>query len=91
MTIYFSQYQVDSLKSVCEKYLTYKVSVDSVTETLLLADLHQANNLKLKCIDFISEKGNEVMATDGWKSLMVSNRMDLLADLFKNLSVKYKA
>ena len=82
---------MDGLKTLCSKYLASKLDIESVTGTLLLADMHQAPELKAACIEFMTEQSDKVMATEGWKAFLATNRMDLLADLFKNLSVKYHA
>ena len=46
------QYALDRLKMMCEETLAYNLSVDTVCNVLILADLHNAQNLKSIAIDF---------------------------------------
>ena len=48
----FFQYALDRLKMMCEETLAYNLSVDTVCNVLILADLHNAQNLKSIAIDF---------------------------------------
>ena len=82
---------MDCLKTLCVKHLASNLDVESVTETFLLADMHQVAELKSKCINFITEKSNQVISTEGWKSFMRANRIDLMAELFEKACNKNKA
>ena len=79
---------MDSLKLLCGQYLASKLDHESVTSTFLLADMHQVDELKSKCIEYIATNANKVMVTSGWKSFLTINRMDLMADLFKQIAIK---
>lgn len=46
------QYQVDSLKALCENTLCSKLSPNLVTEYLVLADTHNAAKLKAKAFEY---------------------------------------
>ena len=76
---------------MCVNYMESNLDVQSVAKTLILADIHRAQKLKSRCIDFITEQYLNVMSTEGWKLLMTTKRMDLMAELLKNLSNKYNA
>jgi len=39
---------------MCEEALCLGLSIDNAAETLILADLHTANQLKAQAIDFIN-------------------------------------
>jgi len=51
---------MQSLKSICELSLGAYLSPQSVIAVLLLADLHNAVELKAKCIDYIGANAMEV-------------------------------
>ena len=84
------QYQLECLKSLCGEYLASKLDIETVTTTLLLADMHQALKLKSKCIDYLNDNATEVMATEGWKSFLGTGRMDLVVELYKKQTIKYQ-
>ena len=81
------QYQLDSLKSICEDSLSNDISIENATSTLILADMHNANELKTKCIQFIASNLAQVRATEGWKQLIKANQSDLLDQLFQALNI----
>lgn len=48
------QYALERLKVMCEEALCSSLAVDNVSEVLVLADLHSAEQLKTHAIDFIN-------------------------------------
>jgi hypothetical protein len=48
------QYALDRLKVMCEEALCLSLSVETAADTLILADLHSADQLKAQTIDFIN-------------------------------------
>jgi speckle-type POZ protein len=56
------------------------LAVESVVNVLILADLHQATDLKVKCIEYISANIDQVQATDGWK--LLDTNVTLIKELF---------
>uniref|UniRef100_A0A4W4ETJ2 SPOPL protein n=1 Tax=Electrophorus electricus TaxID=8005 RepID=A0A4W4ETJ2_ELEEL len=48
------KYALERLKVMCEEALCSGLSVDNVADTLILADLHSAEQLKTQAIDFIN-------------------------------------
>ncbi|XP_020160128.1 BTB/POZ and MATH domain-containing protein 2-like [Aegilops tauschii subsp. strangulata] len=82
------RYGVDRLKIMCEDKLHEGIDVDTVATTLLLAEQHHCEDLKEACIQFISsprDKLSAVMATDGFKQLVVSCPL-LMEDILKGVS-----
>lgn len=51
---YVLQYELDRLKVQCEESLWSNLSVDHVSEVLVLADMHSAEQLKTASIEFIN-------------------------------------
>jgi hypothetical protein len=48
------KYALDRLKTLCEESLCNNVDIENVADTLILADLHSATQLKCQAIDFIN-------------------------------------
>lgn len=48
------QYALERLKVMCEEALCSSLTVENVSEVLVLADLHSAEQLKSHAIDFIN-------------------------------------
>jgi len=63
------KYQLDHLKLMCEEVLCRDVKVENVVDVLVLADKHNANQLKTICLKFIATHASETMQTPSWKSL----------------------
>ena len=78
---------MDSLRDLSSNYMASQLSVDSVSEAYLLAAMHNASQLKLKCIDYITEHCTEVMATEGWK-VLTGRRIELVVDILHKLALK---
>ena len=53
----FLQYALDRLKVMCEEALCNELSVENAAETLILADMHNAQQLKDITIDYINRCG----------------------------------
>uniref|UniRef100_A0A3Q1B2U3 SPOPL protein n=1 Tax=Amphiprion ocellaris TaxID=80972 RepID=A0A3Q1B2U3_AMPOC len=94
------KYALERLKVMCEEALCNSLSVENVADTLILADLHSAEQLKAQAIDFINrqvsqkEKKNssdkflhatDIMETAGWKS-MIQSHPHLVAEAFRALA-----
>ena len=60
---------MDCLKSICEQHLCDSITTESVSSLLLLADMYNSNELKVKCIEHITSYPKQVMTTEGWKAL----------------------
>eukprot|EP00731_Ephydatia_muelleri_P032700 Em0024g244a len=80
------KYALDRLKVMCEEALCANLNIENVSDTLVLADLHSATQLKAMCIDFINNYAPEVMDTQGWSTL-VSRHAHLVAEAFKALAL----
>ena len=82
------KYALDRLKVMCEEALCNSLTVENVSEVLILADLHSADQLKAQAIDFINTHHvTDVMETAGWKQ-MVSSNPHLIAEAFKALATQ---
>ena len=75
------QYQIESLKKLCEQSLCQGLNVDNAASVFLWAEMHNAAELKSSAAEFIVTNSKQVMATEGWGQIMKTNRMELLAEL----------
>lgn len=78
------KYALDRLKALCEEALCSNLDVENVADTLILADLHSARQLKCQAIEFINTHAIEVIDTRGWKT-MISVHPRLIAETFRAL------
>uniref|UniRef100_F6UG35 BTB domain-containing protein n=1 Tax=Ciona intestinalis TaxID=7719 RepID=F6UG35_CIOIN len=79
------KYALERLKVMCEESLCSNLSVENVAEILILADLHNACQLKEMAIDFINNHALDVMETSGF-NVMVRSHPHLVADAFRALA-----
>lgn len=76
------KYQLSELKEICEEVLRLALDVDTCLECLVLADLHNAEELKDAAVKFVVEHSTEfVEQVDKFKSYP-----DLMAELFKAMA-----
>ncbi|XP_038959854.1 TD and POZ domain-containing protein 2-like [Rattus norvegicus] len=78
-------YDLQDLKVMCEDALCRNISVKNAVPTLILSDLHSADHLKTKAMDFIILHASEFSETMGWKS-MVESYPHLVEEAFHSLS-----
>jgi len=78
------KYALERLKALCEEALCNNLDIDNVADTLILADLHSAVQLKYQAIEFINTHATEVIETSGWKN-MINLHPHLVAETFKAL------
>jgi len=80
------KYALERLKVMCEEALCNGLTVENVSDVLILADLHSAEQLKAQAIEFINTRHvTDVMETSGWKQ-MVASHPHLIAEAFKALA-----
>ena len=77
---------MESLKSACENHLSSSLSIDTVANALLVADMHGAASLKADCINYILANSFSVMSTDAWIN-MAQVRPELMREI-GNISKK---
>lgn len=59
------KYQIIGLENICSNYLVNQLSIDTAVNTLILADLYDAKELKKRCLYFISEHAKSIMQLEG--------------------------
>ena len=68
------KYELKPLLELCENKLASEIKISSVVDLLLLADLHNAVNLKKNCLNFIYLNLPEVCLTSQWKQLKLTSK-----------------
>ncbi|KAJ4767977.1 BTB/POZ/MATH-domain protein [Rhynchospora pubera] len=68
------RYDLERLKLMCEDYLCKNLNVSMVASTLIVAELHNCNQLKAECLRFMSSPVvfKAVAKTDGFLDLIKS-------------------
>lgn len=82
------KYDLQGLKVMCEESLIENLSVENATHMLVLADLHRADKLKSKTLNYIVSKSTKVMKTTGWKCIAPVNP-HLIMEVSEGLSKAY--
>ena len=75
------KYQLENLKKICEEHLSSNLRVDNAARIIQLAYLHSAPQLKSLCLQFISDHGSEVRATQEWDE--IKQCPEILDDVLK--------
>ena len=60
------EYQLDGLKTLCEEALCKSLTAQSVIDILVMADTHNAPNLKKSCLTFIAKNISDVKKSSAW-------------------------
>ena len=81
------KYDLDRLKAMCEKQLYANLSIENASRVLILADLHNANQLKDQTIDFLNKNATVIKKTSGYKKMFKSHPY-LIAEAFDALAIK---
>ena len=75
------RYGMEGLMVLCEDALSRNLSVENAAHTLILADLHNIQQLKTEALYFIAFYASVVSETSEWKSMMESHP-HLVAETF---------
>lgn len=81
------KYDLERLKIMCEEALCTNLSVENAATVLILADLHNAEQLKAQTIDFINTHASEVMDSGSWTNLIQTHPY-LVAETFRALALQ---
>ena len=81
---------MDSLKAECENLLGRLVTVEWVCAILQSADLHNASDLKDRCLNFVVSNSTVVVSrsSKAWLQFKTAARPELIDDLLYRLAAK---
>ena len=81
---------MDSLKAECENLLGRLVTVEWVCAILQSADLHNASDLKDRCLNFVVSNSTVVVSrsSKAWLQFKTAARPELMDDLLYRLAAK---
>lgn len=57
------------------QFLIEKIAIETVVDTVVLAEQYNFTQLKSSCIEFIAANSKEVMQTEGWIKLKSGRNM----------------
>ena len=83
-----NKYQLDLLKKLCEAQLVSTLNASNCFDLLILGDLHEAANLKLAALDFVSINSAFLIETEVYKDLFRSQHSDLVFEVTKSMVSK---
>ncbi|KAL7302949.1 hypothetical protein TKK_0004176 [Trichogramma kaykai] len=78
------QYALEGLKTACEYELCVNMSVEDAVELLLMADMHNAQNLKQAALNYVKTNIREIIDTPSFRQL-TDVKPYLMADILKAL------
>ncbi|XP_065200076.1 speckle-type POZ protein B-like [Planococcus citri] len=81
------KYDLERLKVMCEEALCGSMTTDNAANILILADLHNAEQLKAQTIEYINSHASEVIDTASWKVLIQSHPY-LIAEVFRAMALQ---
>ena len=67
------KYQLEGLKVSCEEALSKTLTAQGIVDVLLLADTHNAQNLKQSCLVFIAKNVSAVKKTSSWSEESINS------------------
>ena len=79
------RYQMDKLKSICEKKLIDQLDVNNVIKNIVFADKLNANKLKKSAMTYLGRKKVEVMKIPDWSKPLKDCSAEFFAQEFLNL------
>lgn len=88
-SLYFAadKYRIVALKKKCADFLKGTFTVSNVCDLLVLADMHQDENLKSAAQKFIFAHSKEIMNSAEWKKLM-QNQLQLASEIMHSMIIK---
>lgn len=80
-----NKYELDDLKNTCEKVLIRNLSIENVIDYFVLADHHQAHELRNSVNQFFLTNTKAVLSSDKFKSRLSSLPRVMIQDIFSLL------
>ena len=81
------RYDLPALKHTCLGALLASLTVENALDLLVMADMHQCDDLKNAAKKLIVEKSGEVVEQEGWFEKMTKFQ-DILKEVFQAIAKK---
>ena len=81
------KYDLMELKQKCEVSLSHDLDIDNVLDTLVLADLYRASNLRDLALKFVADNRKIIMSQKEWREKLTKNP-EIMADIIAILAKK---
>nr|CAB3462311.1 unnamed protein product [Digitaria exilis] len=84
------RYKLERLKTMCEEMLCQRIDMDTVADTLVVAEQHGCRGLLAACVEFLARPGNlkKVMETQGYEKMKASCHSVVLELFLKQLAAR---
>ena len=85
------EYQLEGLKFMCEEALSKTLTAETVIDVLVMADTHNAQNLKQSCLMFITKNITDVKKSSAWTEEKLKSaankdlKMEVMEHVIKSL------
>ena len=80
-----NEYQLEGLKMKCEETLSKELTAQTAIDVLLLADTHNAQNLKQSCLVFIAANVTDVKKSSPWSKLKSKGDRSLWVEMLEHI------
>ena len=80
------EYQLEGLKAKCEEALSKSLTVETVIDTLLMADAHNTKNLKQSCLTFLTGHVTDVKKSAAWTEGKLKARKELWMEVLEHIA-----
>ena len=82
-----SRYNLSALRDSCVEALVGGLTVENALDLLVMADMHNCDELKIAAKELIAEKLGEVVEQEGWFEKMAKFQ-DLLKEVVQAIAKK---
>ncbi|KAF8667625.1 hypothetical protein HU200_052830 [Digitaria exilis] len=84
------RFKLGRLKTMCEEMLCQRIDMDTVADTLVVAEQHGCRGLLAACVEFLARPGNlkKVMETQGYEKMKASCHSVVLELFLKQLAAR---
>ena len=83
------EYQLEGLKVQCEEALSKSLTAETVIDILLMADTHNAGNLKQSCLAFLTGHITDVKKSSAWTEGRLKTKRELWVEVLEHLVNSY--
>jgi len=77
------KYRLEELKAHCERHLIQSLAFDNACQLLILSDMHSAERLRARVVQFIVHHPRNITHTTGWEDI-VRQHPSLVTDIVRN-------
>ena len=80
------EYQLEGLKMKCEEALSKSLTAETVIDIMLMADTHNAGNLKQSCLAFLTGHITDVKKSSAWTEGRLKTKSELWMEVLEKIA-----